>query len=246
MDSAAQGCWPLHISPGFINVIGFTVAATAQNTCLQSNAGRGQSLWLVSLLKDTGNFSGDPQWSCPAVLSARDIADAWAYVCHWRINRINTTGLNWSSFTIDPWWDVCLTEDTRRKGEYADICQQGEKRLRRPSGSPALWITWELNIHEEHPCLIRQIWGPQTSLWVVVNTSWEQPAMLPSRFLFLGPEPERGGNPLGYMRVMSWVLMTYPSPSLWTSGNTDLLPLLNSDLQWGRKRDSTLTPQHCQ
>lgn len=31
-----------------------------------------------------------------------------------------------------------------------------------------------------------------------------------------------------------------------TSGNTDLLLLLNSDLQRGRKGDSTLTPQHCQ
>ena len=119
--------------------------------------GKRKSLWLVSLLKNTRNFSSDSQWSCPSVLSARDIADAWAYVCHWHINRINTTGLNWSSFTIDPWWDVCLTEDTRRKGEYADICQQGEKRLRRPSSSPALWITWELGIHEEHPCLIRKI-----------------------------------------------------------------------------------------
>ena len=45
----------------------------------------------------------------------------------------------------------------RRKGEYADICQQGEKRLRRPSGSPAPWVNCELNIHEEHPCLIRKI-----------------------------------------------------------------------------------------
>lgn len=54
-----------------------------------------------------------PTRSCPYVLSARDIADTWAYVCHWHINRINMTGLNWSSFTIDPWWwDVCLIEDT--------------------------------------------------------------------------------------------------------------------------------------
>lgn len=158
MDSAAQGCWLLYISPGFINMIGFTMAASVQNTGPQSNAGRGQSLWLVSLLKNTANFSSDPQRSCPYVLSARDIADAWAYVCHWHKNRINMTGLNWSSFTIDPWWwDVCLTEDTRRKGEYADICQQGEKRLRRPSGSPAPWINCELNIHEENPCLIRKI-----------------------------------------------------------------------------------------
>ena len=27
-----------------------------------------------------------------------------------------------------------------------------------------------------------------------------------------GPEPETGGNPLGYIRIMSWVLMTYPPP----------------------------------
>ena len=113
MDSAAQGCWPLHISPGFINMIGFTMAASVQNTGPQSNAGRGQSLWLVSLLKNTANFSSDPQRSCPYVLSARDIADAWAYACHWHINRIIMTGSNWSSFTVDPWWwDVCLIEDT--------------------------------------------------------------------------------------------------------------------------------------
>lgn len=127
-------------------------------TLVHSQMQEEDSLWLVSLLKNTANFSSDPQWSCPYVLSARDIADAWAYVCYWHISRINMTGLNWSSFTIEPWWwDVCLTEDTRRKGEYADICQQGEKRLRRPSGSPAPWINCELNIHEEHPCLIRKI-----------------------------------------------------------------------------------------
>lgn len=48
------------------------------------------------------------QWPI-AVLSLRLISqvtsNAWTCIYHWHMNRINTTGLNWSSFNIDPWWE---------------------------------------------------------------------------------------------------------------------------------------------